>query len=216
MKYKAFLFDNDGTITDSNSLIVSSFRYMSRTVIGRELELPEICASFGRPLDEIMMDFKAKYQLKESIEEMCDIYRTFQKTHSDSGIPAFPDIPKTLAALKEKGVKLGVVTSRLNDSTISVLSQVDIYKYFDVLIGANDTNIHKPQPEPALLCCERLGVDPSEALMIGDAVFDIQCGQNAGCSTCFVGWSFCTTKEQALAAHPDYIVNTPMDLLELV
>lgn len=217
MKFKAFLFDNDGTLTDSNKIIVESWQHMARTLIGHELGLDEIYSSFGRPLDDIMTEVAEKYKLSCTYKELCDVYRDYQIAHSTDGISIFPGIPEALDALNDLGIKLGVVTSRINDSTEKILKENGIYENFDAIIGAYDTRIHKPNPEPALLCCKKLGVDPKDALMIGDAVFDIMCGHNAGCKTCFVAWSQCTTVEQAIeGAHPDYIVYNPMELLDLV
>ena len=217
MKYKAFLFDNDGTLTDSNKLIVESWQYMARKLIGHEVGLDEVYESFGRPLDDVMEDVVKRYNLNCTYADLCDTYREYQVKHSKGGIPVFDGIPETLDALNDLGIKLGVVTSRINDSVEEILKETGIFDNFDAIIGAYDTNIHKPNPEPALLCCQKLGVDPKDALMIGDAVYDIQCGHNAGCKTCFVAWSACTTLEQAIeGSHPDYIVYSPQELLDLV
>ncbi len=216
MKFKAFLFDNDGTLTDSNKLIVESWQYMARTLIGHEVGLDEIYESFGRPLEDVMVSVVEKYDLACTYEDLCNVYRDYQINHSKDAIPVFSGIPEALDSLNDLGIKLGVVTSRVNDSVEQILKETGIFDNFDAIIGAYDTHIHKPNPEPALLCCKKLGIDPKDALMIGDAVYDIRCGHNAGCKTCFVAWSACTTLEQAIEARPDYIVYNPSELLDLV
>ncbi len=70
-------------------------------------------------------------------------------------------------------------------------------------------------PDPALICCRELGIDPCDALMIGDSVFDLQCGNNAGCDSCFVSWSFATPMEKALSeGHPTFVIDSMEQLLE--
>ncbi len=73
------------------------------------------------------------------------------------------------------------------------------------------------RPEPALICCKGLGVMPEDALMIGDSVFDLQCGNAAGCDSVFVTWSYATSREQALhVGDPTYIIERPEQLLRFV
>ena len=125
MKYKAFLFDNDGTLTDSNKLIVESWQYMARKLIGHEVGLDEVYGSFGRPLDDVMEDVVKRYNLSCTYADLCDTYREYQVKHSKGGIPVFEGIPETLDALNDLGIKLGVVTSRINDSVEEISRLTD-------------------------------------------------------------------------------------------
>ena len=119
--------------------------------------------------------------------------------------------------LKDYGVLLGIVTSRGKDSCLKGLEKYGMADCFDAFSTAESTDIHKPLPEPALICCRELGIDPADALMVGDSVFDLQCGNAAGCDTCFVTWSFATGVDAAIAeGRPTYVVDTPEELLDLL
>lgn len=216
-KYKAILFDYDGTLMDTNDLIVASWQHMARTLIGHELEMQEMLSTFGIPLEECMEMMKAKYGLSCSAVEMCDVYRDYQINHVKENRHLFPGTEEMLEGLKRKGYKLSIVTSRFNASTEEGLKLFGIWDYFDAMIGADDTKIHKPHPEPAILGCKKLGVAPADSLMVGDSIFDLQCGHSAGTDACFVAWSFCTTVEKAVAAaNPEIIVSTPQELAAIL
>ncbi len=215
-KYKAMLFDYDGTIMDTNQLIASSWQHMANIVLGRNLEDEEYIHTYGIPLSKCMNDFAEKYKTKESGDELAAIYTAYQRQHDSEEISLFDGIKEALGTLRENGVKLGIVTSRLNDSTVSGLNRFGLGNYFEALVCADDTSIHKPNPEPALLCCEKLGVDSRDAIMVGDSVYDLLCGKNAGSAACFVEWSVCATKEDAIKkASPDFIVSLPAQLVEI-
>lgn len=216
-KYKAMLFDYDGTIMDTNQLIESSWQHMANLVLGRDLEEEEYIHTYGIPLHKCMDDFAKKHKTKESGAELAAIYRAYQRQHDSEDISLFEGIREALDALRVKGIKPGIVTSRLKDSTVTGLARFGLNDYFEALVSADDTDIHKPNPEPALLCCEMLGVDPRDAIMVGDSVYDLLCGKNAGCASCFVEWSVCATAEEAVRrASPDFIVKHPVHLVEIV
>lgn len=216
-KYKAMLFDYDGTIMDTNQLIESSWQHMANVVLGRKLEEEEYIHTYGIPLLKCMDDFAKKHKTKESGAELAAIYTAYQRQHDSENISLFEGIKELLDALQAKGIKSGIVTSRLKDSTVAGLIRFGLSDYFNALVTADDTDIHKPNPEPALLCCEKLGVDPQDAIMVGDSVYDLLCGKNAGCASCFVEWSVCATKEEAIRrASPDFIVKHPVQLVEII
>jgi len=201
---------------DTNKIICASWQYMFMEVLGHELPEEKFIYTFGKPLepalDEVM---KAQGVMDKDPADLAAIYRRFQHTHPDM-IELFPGVKETLKALHEKGYKLGVVTSRGTESLKEGLKNFGILEYFTGLVGADDTNIHKPNPEPAILCLKKMDTEPKDALMVGDSVFDLQCGHNAGTDACFVRWSFCTKAEDAIEkAHPEYIISSPEELLNL-
>ena len=81
----------------------------------------------------------------------------------------------------------------------------------------DDTDKHKPEPEPILLGLEKMGSAREEALMVGDGVFDIKCANNAGVKSVLVGWRITDSEDSAIpdAVH-DYETETPEDLKKLI
>lgn len=82
--------------------------------------------------------------------------------------------------VKERGEKTGLVTSRLAYTTKQGLEKYDLKDYFDVVVTAEDTKKHKPDPEPVNIALAKLDSRPEHSLMLGDTMFDILCAKNAG------------------------------------
>ena len=216
--YKAILFDYDGTIVDTNKLIVDSWNHMYKEYCGEILSEEDVKWTFGIPLREgIDRVMQMKGHSGYDLDKLIDIYRSFQVSAWATEALLFEGVEQTLRALKDKGVLLGIVTSRVQKSLFEGLENYGILDLFGSIVCAESTPIHKPMPEPALICCRELGVQPEDALMVGDSVFDLQCGNAAGCDSCFVSWSFATSLEKALSeGRPTMIVESPGQLLEYV
>jgi pyrophosphatase PpaX len=117
--------------------------------------------------------------------------------------------------LKDAGYKMGIVSTKRNDMIYKGLKLLDVEGVFDVVIGMDDVEKTKPDPEPVLLALKRLDADREEALMIGDNYHDIVGGQNAGVHTAAVAWS---AKGEAFLQkyNPDYMLHHISDLLAIV
>ena len=219
-KYKAVLFDFDGTLIDTNGFILDSWKYASQKIFGEEemrFDPAYLATHFGTPLEFAVEETIRDYGIEGySVAEVCALYREYQKNNQDKfGVP-FPGIAELLPALKERGVKLGIVTSRTRQTTIDALARNGLDVYFDAFIAEEDTEIHKPLPEPCLFCCRKLGVDPGDALMVGDSKWDVACGNNAGCGSALVSWSFAQKAEGLEGVEkPDYVIEKAEDILDL-
>jgi len=204
---KAILFDLDGTLINTNNLIIESFKHTLRKHLNLELEDKEIVKFFGEPLDTTL----ARYD-RENVDLLMDTYRAFNKENHDNLAEGFDDAISALRALKAKGIKIAVVTSKRRQMAERGLKLFQLYDLVDVFITPEDTLKHKPHGEPALKACEELKVDPKNALMVGDSHFDIICGKNAGCKTCVVEYT-ALSLEEIMGYDPDYKISTLMDLL---
>ena len=218
-KYKAFLFDFDGTIINTNDFIVDSWKYVSDMVFGEmRFDIDYLASFFGTPLDYAVDETRKDYGIEGyTTAELCEIYRDYQRNNQDKFGEPFPGISEVLPLLKEKGALLGIVTSRTKHTTLKALERNGLAAYFDAFIAEEDTDIHKPFPEPCLLCCEKLGVSPAESLMIGDSRHDIECGNNAGADSALVAWSFCQKAEGLEGiSKPTLVLEKAEDLLQMV
>ena len=213
------LFDFDGTVADTNQLILESWQAVYRERTGKDGDEEYIFSTFGEPLylsmEKAFPDF--------DVEETVQIYREFQKDIFDSAIKAFPGIVDLISGLHDKGYKIGIVTSRLKPSTIRGSEIIGVKDYIDAFVTVEDTDKSKPDPEPALLCLEKLRSKAEESIMVGDSAFDMGCGKNAGMTTVMVGWSEAAKSEGSVAKEsagdderdiftPDHIIKNPEDL----
>ncbi len=182
---KAVLFDNDGTLVDTHDIILASFRYASQEVLGRVYPDEVYMAKVGQPLAVQVDDFTSDAAVKE---RFLKVYRAHNATIHDKMIKAFPGLIGLLERLRDEGFALGVVTSKMRNTAWGGLVVVGAAPYFECIVGSEDTEAHKPSPEPVLLGCEKLGVAASECVYVGDAPFDIEAGVAAGCATIGVTW----------------------------
>ena len=212
-KITTILFDFDGTLMDTNSLIIKSWQHTFRTLGMEEKPVSEIMKSFGEPLAYTMQ----KLFPDRDVSEYVSVYRDFHRENFEEGIEIFPGMGGLVASLREKGYSTGVVTSRMAWSTALGLQKYNLTGSFDVVITANDTEKHKPDPEPINVALKKLGRPPGESLMVGDTKFDVLCAKNAGVKSVLVGWTEAfPERERTGDSTPDYVIEKPEDLLKIL
>ncbi len=210
MKIDTVLFDLDGTVLDTNNLIVQSFQHTYRTISGIEKDRDYIVKSFGEPLVATM---EREFDIPS--EEAIKIYREFHYDSFENLIDIFPGMDQVVGNLFHEGYKLGVVTSRLRNTTVLGLKKYNLLDYFQCIITADDTNKHKPDPEPIHMALEKLLSKPEQTLMVGDSLFDIKCAHNAGVKSAIVTWSE-LSQEEYMMESPDYIIEKAEDIIKIL
>ncbi len=208
--FDPILLDLDGTVIDSVALIRESHRHAVRTVLGQEWTDERLVANVGRPLLEQMAVFDA-----ERADELYDVYRVWNHAHTAELLVAYEGIEEILTAMRAAGRRLGIVTSKSRDAVDLAWGVLpSLRQLFDVVIAAEDSERHKPDPAPLLECLARLGAGPDGACYVGDAPFDLQAGRAAGVSTIAVPWGF-FSRDALEGEGPDALAETPADLLRM-
>lgn len=210
MKYKYILFDLDGTLIDTNNLIIDSFRYTYKTHLGLEVPKEEIVKYFGEPLIITLRRYS-----EEKAEEMFNTYITYNEAKHDNSVSLCKNIDILLKELKNIGCILAVVTSKRRKLAERGLELFDIKKYFDVIVTLEDTELHKPNPAPVLKALEMMNAKPEDALMVGDSTYDIHCAHGAGVKAVLVKWSIAEGHQEESEAA-DFVVNETYELIDLV
>lgn len=212
-KITTILFDFDGTIMNTNEVVIKSWQHTFRTVEGKERPVESIVSTFGEPLVKTM----ARLLPQISVEEGVRIYRSFLLEHYDEMIHPFPGMVDLICKLKERGYKTGLVTSRVGDTAVQGLEQFGLLHHMDCLVTCEDTDKHKPDPEPIRIALRKLGSEPAEAIMLGDTMYDILCARNAGVRSVLVGWQMAVSEEEIKGPNgPDYIIKKPDDLFDIL
>ena len=211
-KIKAVLFDFDGTLMNTNNIIIESWHHTYDTAGIPAPPDSEIALTFGEPLHGTMERvFPGKAQ------EMVDVYRSYQRDIFKGRVYMFPRTDRMVRDLKAAGYRVAIVTSRLWSSTTPAVYDFPIADEFDVLVSAVDTTAHKPDPTCLLLACEKLGISPDEGIYVGDSRFDIHCAKNAGMKSVLVDWTICLPPEMRTGLYePDYVISEPEELLGIV
>lgn len=204
---RLYIFDFDGTLGDSRGLIVKT---MMDTFDKMGIQRPstEACiATIGLPLDQC---FAVSAHLDAKQSEACaEVYRKIFKINNVPGaVKPFPGVIETLKRLHTEGNTLAIASSRRHESLDGLVADFGITDLVSAIVGADDVVNAKPDPEPVNLILSRLHFEPQQAIVIGDAPYDILMGRNAGTKTCAVTWGN-GTREELLAAKPDAIIDHP-------
>jgi pyrophosphatase PpaX len=197
----AVLFDLDGTLLDTIDLLLASVRHAFR---GRSERVPseaEWIAGIGTPLVSQLRPFAAD---DADLALLVAGYREFQLENHDRMTHCYDRAVEVVATLRERGHPLGVVTSKGNEIARRSLAHVGLLDYMDVVVGADSTTRHKPDPEPVLLALSRLGGHPvSRAVFVGDSPHDVAAGNAAGVATVAALWGP-FTRRMLEPAKPTY------------
>ncbi len=212
-KYKAFLFDVDGTLIDTISLIHEAFRYTLAHFGYGNATRDEIFGQVGQPL-YASMAFFFPHASPHELKTIMDEHMRYQLTVYKQYLRVYPHAHELLGALKNASIPRGIVTSRRRESLDIYLGETGLAGFFDVVVTPECTERHKPDPQPALLALSKMGINPSDALMIGDSSFDIDCGDAAGTDTCFVQWSYSTLED--LNCKPTFTIDYFSELISLI
>ena len=212
MRFRIVLFDLDGTLIDSGPIILASMQHAVRTVLDREIPPDELGLTIGG--QGIVAQMQAIDA--EHAEELLEVY----KEHNDGlheTLEAFDELIALLPRLKAEGRRLGIVTAKRYRTVGLALDRFPALRDdFDVVVAHEDTDRHKPEPDPVALAIERLGGTPSEAAYVGDSPFDIQSAKAAGAYAVAVGWGGIHPDERLLAEEPDAFVRSPEELLRVL
>lgn len=204
----AVLFDLDGTVVDTIPHILASFRHATADVLGEALPDDELMHHVGVPLARQMRYFTDD---EEIAERLLTSYREFNRRTHDEMARLYPNTLSALETLAGTGLPMGIVTSKSRMMAQRAIDLFDLNRYFPVLVTADDTETHKPDPEPVRLGASLLGVDPARSVYVGDSPADIESGNGAGAGTIAATWGV-ASRERLMAASPDAIID---DISEL-
>jgi len=209
LSIQTILFDLDGTLIDTNELIISSFQH-TFDYYDLKFSREEILHFNGPPLRDTFHAVNPQLA-----DEMVRVYREHNIKNHDALVEAFPGVVDTVAKLYSKGYGLGIVTAKVDRTVDMGLELTGLNKFFNTVITFNDVTHSKPHPEPVFKAMKELNANPATTIMIGDNSHDIEAGKNAGIRTAGVAWS---DKGRAFleSFKPTYMLETMEDLLDIV
>jgi len=209
MGIHTILFDLDGTLIDTNELIIESFKHTFDT-FNIPYTLEELSTYNGPPLVDTFKKVNPNF-----VEEMLKTYREHNLSHHEQYVRLFPNVLETVKRLHGKNYKLAIVTTKLRDSALVGIEITGLKPYFETIITLDDVACAKPHPEPVYKALEALNSEPSQAIMVGDNYHDIIAGQRAGTLTAGVAWSR-HGSDYFVQYEPTYMLNDMLDLLKII
>jgi len=199
------LFDLDGTLADSLPFIKKTYQRVF-DLLGLPWADGEVMRWIGRPIKDIAGYFAAGKE-----KEFLDLYKYYYDLEHDRNVRLFPGTLEILDFLRQRGLRLGVVTSKGREGARRTVELTGLNHYLGVLVTAQDVDRHKPFPDPILKALALLNASPQTAVYVGDSCFDLQAGRQAGTVTLGVTWGV-ATREELLACEPDDLLESWADL----
>ncbi len=212
---KLIVFDFDGTLGDTRAHIFKTMRDTLQ-ILGLPMVTDEaIAATIGIPLGAGFEQLFPGLNQEEILHCMKTYREIFEKNKSLFVPVRFPGVKRTLAGLKERGYILSVASSRLSRSLNELLQALEIAGYISYVLGADNVEKAKPDPEPVLKTLREMGYDARETLVVGDMPVDILMGARAGAHTCAVTWGN-ASRTDLEHAGADYIIDKMEDVFRVV
>ena len=209
---KIAILDFDGTLGDTTALIVRT----TQAAI-KELGLParsdEECASMiGLRLVEIPPVLFPGYEID------CDLYaatyrRLFHEFDTDGAVKLYPNVIETLKKLDRQGIILTIASSRSRHTLIKYIENLGLDGIIRYVLGADDVKEGKPHPEGIYNTLEKFDIPADQAVMVGDTIFDIEMGINAGTKTCGVTYG---NGSRTSLAKADWLIDDFGQLADLI
>jgi len=215
----AILFDLDGTIVDTVDLILAAHAHTFRQhLTGPGPARRIVVGNMGRPLAPALAEYLAADGQSPSdriVAAMLETYRSFQRAHGERLMRPVEGMDRALTGLAGRGYVLGVVTSKVEWMARLTLARYALERFFPIGVFHDDTERHKPEPDPLLEAARRGGFDPSRAVYVGDSTHDMRAGRAAGMRTIAALWGP-FEREELEREQPDEFAATPSDLLALL
>jgi len=171
------LFDFDGTLMDTEKVILESYRrmfakYLPNVEITREMEI-----SFLGPT---LWETFERYIPHEDSQRLVEEYRQINFNLHQEMVKPIDHAQELIKELKKQGYSLGIVSSKLSDAVVMALEMFDMKEDFDVIIGLDHVKKPKPDPEGILLACKQCNRGHDSVIYVGDTATDVKAAINAG------------------------------------
>ena len=197
MRYKAVLFDMDGTVLDTLGDLANVVNH----VLG-EFGMPlhsraEIATYLGNGAGWLIAHAVPEGTDEGLVREILRVYQPWYDAHCAILTAPYPGIPEMMARLRDAGVKQAVISNK-QDSAVRLLAAEHFPGLLEAAVGESPSVRRKPNPDAVLEALRAMGVERGEAVYVGDTEVDLETARNAGLDGASVGWGFRT--EAALRA----------------
>lgn len=180
--YHSVIFDIDGTLIQTDKAILSSLKRVLKEETGKDYEEGDLDFLIGLPAIDILK--RLNVDDINGVLKKWDEYQSL--SHAEMSV--YPEIEEVLKVLIDRGLNIGIVTSKSKKEFLNDFEPFGLTRYFTYIISADDTEKHKPDPDPLLKFAEMVKADPETILYVGDTLYDLNCAKSAGIDFALALW----------------------------
>lgn len=212
MKYKAVLFDMDGTVLNTLGDLAAAVNHTLREFSMPERSIAEVAAALGNGAAYLIAHTVPDGTPKELTDKVLAAYAPYYDAHCDILTAPYDGIVPLMQKLRERGVKLAVISNK-QDTAVKPLAEKYFPGLLEIAVGESAEVRRKPNPDAVLAALRHIGVEREDAIYVGDTEVDLQTARNAGMECASVDWGF-RTREQLVEIGAEHIFDTVQELEE--
>lgn len=212
LRYRALLFDLDGTLVDSYAALATAVNHALREYGFNDLTETSIRQHVGDGIEKLLE------RAFQSVTVPASVIATFEKRYDEvccGESHILDEVQATLAVLEERGVVMAVCTNKPTGFSTKILAHLGLARFFCAIVGPDTAGARKPDARHVLFTLEATQRAPREALFVGDMPIDIHAARNSGIDVAAVATGS-SSPEQLRAAAPDHFLARFSDLVRIV
>ena len=210
MRYKAVLFDMDGTVLDTLSDLTDAVNHTLRLFNMPERTKAECASMLGNGAAYLISHAVPEGTPEDRVKEVLEVYMPYYDSHCRIKTAPFDGIVALMQKLRAQGGRLAVISNK-QDSAVKPLAQSYFPGLLEIAVGESATVRRKPNPDAVLSALRQLGVEREDAVYVGDTEVDVATARNAGLDVAAVTWGF-RTHAQVAATGAENVFDTVEEL----
>ncbi|HET6514568.1 MAG TPA: HAD-IA family hydrolase [Thermodesulfovibrionales bacterium] len=210
MPFKLIIFDLDGTLIDSSRDITEALNYALEPYSSRRVTVQETVNLVGEGLTRLIEKITG-YENASSRPAIMKRFLQHYTEHITDHTRAYPGVAETLERLDP--YRKAVISNKKEGLSRMVLERLGLLKYFEVVIGSDSVAERKPSPLPIIKVLTEFGLQPGDAVMVGDSNYDVDAGRSAGVATVAVTYGY---RPLEVIRHADHLIDRFEDLIPLL
>lgn len=204
-KYRCVIFDLDGTLLNTEEMNIVPLKRLIKEELNQEIAYEELLKYRAYP-GKKALDLLGFIDIEKSYSKWVQYVNDYE-----FGASLYHGWDEVIIKLDEKGILCGISSSKTRAQYEIDFLKTGLQKYMKGIVLAEDTEKHKPDPQPLLKAAKIIGAEPSETLYIGDTVVDYQATKAAGMDFALAKWG--AISSDGIVA--DYELDEPLDLLKI-
>jgi phosphoglycolate phosphatase len=212
LRYRAVLFDLDGTLVDSYAALTDAVNHARRAEGLHDLSSARIRTIVGDGVEKLL---QRAFERADIPRSTVDVFESRYDEVCCRESKVLADVEATLAHLASLGVEMAVCTNKPTVFSKKILDFLELSRYFRAIVGPDVAGARKPEARHLLVTLESVRCTAAETLFVGDMPIDVRAARNSGIDIAVVA-SGSSTREQLAAAEPDHFLERFSDLIKIV